>query len=195
MVTTFLFDIGNVVWFYKSSLERVISRWAQIKGVSYEEFRAEYKTYYKQFEVNQKILEDIYFPALDEIYTEKNFQQNLNLPVLNFISDLRKIAKVGFLSNAENFFYPYIQQKFLPYFDFGYCSWQFGLEKPNPEIYQKTLELQNLNPQDVTFIDDTQANIDTAQSLGIKSILFVDNQQFLSELRKITLPDLMDSTK
>lgn len=183
----FLFDLGNVVWFYKSSLEKLLCRWADLRGISYEQMLSEYKSYYKQFEINQRFLEDRYRPALDEIYTEDNFHQNLNLTVFNLISDLRKITKVGFLSNAENFLYPYIQEKFLPYFDFGYASWQLGLEKPDPAIFLKTLELQHLKPEDVIFIDDVEANIDSAESLGIKSILFQNNPQLISELKKITL--------
>jgi len=194
MPKVFLFDIGNVLWQYRSSLDRLYHSWALICNLTTDEFREKYKSYYKYLETNEKSFSDFinflgfsdttpFISALELIYTPDNFTHNLNQPLLNLITDLRSITKVGYLSNAENFFYPYIQQQFDPYFDFGYSSWQLGLDKPDPAVYLKTLELQQLKPDDVVFIDDTAKNIDSAQSLGIKSILFQNNQQLLSELR------------
>jgi|SRR5579862_4858119 len=43
--------------------------------------------------------------------------------------------------------------------------------KPSPTIFHTLLNLYDLNAQDCIFIDDQQENIDTAASLGIKTIL------------------------
>jgi putative hydrolase of the HAD superfamily len=198
VVTTFIFDIGNVVWFYKPYLNRLHRRWAEISHLSYDDFYTQYLAFYKYFETNQKTLDDFvvflhqsdsspYWQALADIYNTPEFNTHLNQPVLNLISNLRSIFRVDYLSNAENFFYKYVHQKLESNFDFGYSSWQLGLEKPNPEIFQKVLTLQNLQPAEVIFIDDTQTNVDSAQSLGIKSILFESNPHLLSDLRKIVI--------
>jgi HAD superfamily hydrolase (TIGR01509 family) len=72
-------------------------------------------------------------------------------------------------------------------FDFGYTSWQLKLRKPDPQIYQAVLTLQNLKPEEVVFIDDTPKNVDSAKSLGIESILFTDNAQFLNSLKLLEI--------
>ncbi|MDR1610731.1 MAG: HAD family phosphatase [Candidatus Symbiothrix sp.] len=44
--------------------------------------------------------------------------------------------------------------------------------KPEPGIYQILLERYQLIPEECVFIDDRQENLDTAQKLGIETILF-----------------------
>ncbi|MDR2622732.1 MAG: HAD family phosphatase [Dysgonamonadaceae bacterium] len=44
--------------------------------------------------------------------------------------------------------------------------------KPDPGIYQILLERYQLIPGECVFIDDRQENLDTAQKLGIETILF-----------------------
>lgn len=174
----------------------LLHRWADICHLPYDEVRARYKSYYKLLETNQKTLDDFvkflnqpspqpFIAALESVYTQENFLNNLNLPVLNLIREFRKTNRVGFLSNAENFFYPYIQQKLEPEFDFSYSSWQLGLEKPDPQIYLQVLKLQNLSPEEVVFIDDNTDNVTSAQTLGIHTILFESIQRLLDELKKI----------
>jgi HAD superfamily hydrolase (TIGR01509 family) len=198
VITTFLFDIGNVVWSYKPFLNRLRHRWADLTGLSYDEFHAIYDSYYKRFEINTNTLDDFviflnqtdpapFYQALDDIYNTPEFKKYLNQPILKLILNLRSAFRVGFLSNAENYFYPYQHQKFESNFDFGVMSWQIGYDKPDPQAFLKTLELQHFKPEEVVFIDDTQKNIDAARSLGIKSILFENNPQLLSELRSLNL--------
>ncbi|MCX6726309.1 MAG: HAD-IA family hydrolase [Candidatus Shapirobacteria bacterium] len=196
MITTFLFDVGNVVWFYQPYLNRLHQRWAELSHLSYDDFSAQYLAFYKYFEINQKTLDDFviflhqpdpapYWQTLTDIYNTSDFNNFLNQPILNLISGLKSVFRVGYLSNAENFFYQHVHQKLESNFDFGYSSWQLGLEKPNPEIYQKVLNLQNLQPSEAVFIDDIPANVTSAKSVGINSILFENNSQLLTELRKI----------
>lgn len=46
--------------------------------------------------------------------------------------------------------------------------------KPNPEIYKYLLEKYKLNPDECVFIDDSDANIKTANELGIHGIVYTD---------------------
>ena len=48
---------------------------------------------------------------------------------------------------------------------------EIGVVKPEAEIYQKLLKKYNLNPVESVFIDDIQANLDTAAELGFETIL------------------------
>lgn len=198
MITTFIFDIGNVVWNYQILLGRLFEKWASLSGLPLNDFKNQYVAYYKFFETNEKTLDDFvvflgqfdsapFYQALAEIYSLEEFNHYLNQPLLRFITKLRSLARVGYLSNAENFFHPYIHQRLKSNFDFGYSSWELGLEKPNLEIYKKVLSLENLEPSEVIFIDDTEKNLAPAQSLGLNTILFENDARLISELRKISL--------
>jgi len=54
-----------------------------------------------------------------------------------------------------------------------------GMRKPEPEIYELTLARLDgaLAPGDCLFVDDVDVNCDTARSLGMRAVHFVDNEQ------------------
>ena len=56
------------------------------------------------------------------------------------------------------------------------------LVKPNPEIYQVLLNRYQLNPMESIFIDDRQANVDGAEKVGIKGLLFQGSDSLRRQL-------------
>ena len=62
--------------------------------------------------------------------------------------------------------------------------------KPDPKIYQILLERYRLLPEECVFIDDRQENLDTAQQLGIETILFQTAQQARKSLTDKGIRDL-----
>ena len=57
-------------------------------------------------------------------------------------------------------------------FDTVIISAEARLMKPDPEIYRLALRNLNVPATDAAFIDDTPANIEAANELGIHGILF-----------------------
>ncbi len=57
------------------------------------------------------------------------------------------------------------------FFKKGYYSFEVGLRKPDPQIFQYVLENAQLDPAETLFIDDGKANIESAAKLGIQTIL------------------------
>jgi len=58
-----------------------------------------------------------------------------------------------------------------------------GMRKPEPEIYQLTLErLGGIAPERCLFIDDTEVNCEAARELGIDAVHFRTNEQALAEI-------------
>ncbi len=58
-----------------------------------------------------------------------------------------------------------------------------GMRKPEPEIYELTLErLGGLAPGDCVFVDDIEVNCDAARELGMRAVHFLDTEQALAEL-------------
>jgi HAD superfamily hydrolase (TIGR01509 family) len=67
-------------------------------------------------------------------------------------------------------------------FDVVVPSAKVGLAKPEPEIYQLTLDLLGLKPDETLFIDDLPRNTTAAEALGIPSIVFESPTQLRREL-------------
>jgi len=65
----------------------------------------------------------------------------------------------------------------------AYYSYELGLRKPDPHIYQKVIDLQNLNPAKTIFFDDRLENITAAQHSGIQAIQVTYSDQILDQLR------------
>jgi FMN phosphatase YigB (HAD superfamily) len=67
----------------------------------------------------------------------------------------------------------------------AHFSYEMGLVKPNPLIYQQVLKENNLKAEEVVFFDDNTANIESASTLGIDSILIDPTTSFFQISTKI----------
>jgi glucose-1-phosphatase len=56
-------------------------------------------------------------------------------------------------------------------FDQLFLSYEMGMWKPDVEIYNSVLKQIKLQPNEVLFLDDNLKNIETANTLGIQTIL------------------------
>lgn len=70
----------------------------------------------------------------------------------------------------KNFEEKFEGKKFNDYFRKAYYSHELGLRKPYPSSYTRIMELENLNPTETLFIDDTLKNIKGAQEAGLQTI-------------------------
>lgn len=70
-------------------------------------------------------------------------------------------------------------------FKFTANSYEVGIRKPDPEIFQYALSLSESKAQETVFIDDSVKNIEAAQKLGIHTILFSSFESFEQELNDI----------
>lgn len=55
--------------------------------------------------------------------------------------------------------------------------------KPEPQIYELTLDRLGLDPGDCVFVDDMEINCQSAASLGMHAVHFRDNHQATTEIR------------
>ena len=199
MINTIIFDLGNVVWRYQEKLDQLKNCWAEISGITPDNFRHLYHGFYKKLETNENTLDDfinslqqsanhhLFKQAIDQIYLAPDFESYLNAETIEIINQLHQKYTVGYLSNGENYQYPYFQKRMEQYFDWGHCSWQLGIRKPDPEIFKKVLSLHNLIAEETLFIDDVAKNIHGAQFVGLQTIHFIDPQQLLSQLQQLNI--------
>jgi putative hydrolase of the HAD superfamily len=59
-----------------------------------------------------------------------------------------------------------------------------GMRKPEPEIYELTVERMGggLRAEECLFLDDIEVNCDAARALGMTAVRFHDNDQAIAEL-------------
>ncbi len=60
-----------------------------------------------------------------------------------------------------------------------------GTRKPEPRIYELTLERIGVAAANVVFVDDIEANCDAARALGMSAVWFRDSEQAIAELERV----------
>ncbi len=118
------------------------------------------------------------------------FHKNkLNTELITYIrKNLAPRYKVGLLSNIDRkWIDKFVAEHHLEdLFDAVVVSGDEGVTKPNALIYQQiTLKLET-TPAACVMIDDLRENCDGAERVGMKSILYIDNQQMKNELFEFT---------
>ena len=58
-----------------------------------------------------------------------------------------------------------------------------GMRKPDPAIYELTLERLGVRAEDCVFVDDLEPNCETARGLGMLAVRFESPEQAIPELR------------
>jgi putative hydrolase of the HAD superfamily len=70
-------------------------------------------------------------------------------------------------------------------FDVVVDSSRVGIRKPDPRIYQITLERLGVSPAAAVFLDDLEVNCQAALELGIAAVWFQDNDQAIAEMESV----------
>lgn len=95
--------------------------------------------------------------------------------------------QVLYLSNLSD--YAFVQSghayDFIPHMDGGILSWTVKCIKPDHRIYEILFERYHLRPDECVFIDDNKANLEVAEDLGMKTVLFDNYDQAREDLEKI----------
>lgn len=99
----------------------------------------------------------------------------------------QQVYKVLALTNWSHETMPIAKRyySFLNDFHGMLVSGEEKLAKPEPEIYHLLFKRFDVNPQKAVFIDDSQANIQSAIRLGLKTIHFQTPRQAITELRTL----------
>lgn len=116
-----------------------------------------------------------------------------NYALINILKDIQKrgTATCYILSNLDIGTYDYLRTNYpeiFALFKDSVISAEVGMMKPNKDIYEYTLETHNLAPHTCLFIDDQPENIESAQEIGIPSILYT-NTRALNQ--KLTIMNLL----
>ena len=114
-------------------------------------------------------------------------------PIEGSVEILRELREAGVrcyaLTNMERETYPrrLARYPFLSWFDGTVVSGFEGVVKPEPEIFERLLRRFNLRPATTVLIDDNEANVEAARSLGMPAVRFRSPGQLRAELERMGL--------
>jgi putative hydrolase of the HAD superfamily len=109
----------------------------------------------------------------------------LDTPAANIevLKNLRKKFNLSLLSNTNivhvTYYRNFLRQKynidFFTLFDQVFLSYELGLRKPDPKIFNYVLSKNGFSAGETLFIDDLRSNIEAADSCGYVSLLLEKN--------------------
>lgn len=120
--------------------------------------------------------------SLDRAYQTARYNQRL----LDYILELKSRYKTGLLSNvSDNIWQIFSEQQLGEYFDDRVLSFQVGITKPQPEIYQLSADRLELQLNECVFVDDKIKNVEAANMVGMHGILYSNFHQFKQDLENV----------
>jgi glucose-1-phosphatase len=108
----------------------------------------------------------------------------LDEALIDTLRSLRPRYKTALLSNAWDDLRSVILRNWdiSDAFDEMIISAEVGIAKPDPCIFQITVDRLGVLPEEAVFVDDFMANIESAQAFGLKTIHYQDNQRLYQGL-------------
>lgn len=103
---------------------------------------------------------------------------------LDIVQQLAPHYNLYLLSDHTREWITYIRSvySFFDLFDRSFFSYDLGSIKENPKTFEAVLAAISAKPETCLFIDDSQDNCVVAESVGIRSIRFLDADQLRREL-------------
>ncbi len=193
MIDTIIFDLGGVVlnrgiWFFREWL-------VETYGVTNEDtINIFIKKYYKQYFSGKISEEEFWKNSLSDLSIDAEWKK-LRSKLLSFfkpnkgmfelIDFLRNSGyKIALLSDQTNEWWLVLdnQHSISSHFEKCIISSEVGFHKPQPEIYNLTLNKLKSQPETSLFIDDLEQNLTPANKIGMKTILYQDTSQLKKEM-------------
>jgi len=183
----FLFDLGNTV--IKLAYERVMENICKRAAVTRNELveLLEAPGAYRDMERGATSFEQFYEFLTDKAGYRGSLQDlhetwsdffDGPLPGMeDLLNRLRRKYRIAFLSNSNEVHAEVVPRKFATLFekdDRLIFSHRFKCAKPDPEMFQRALEVIGALPSQVAFVDDLLENVIAARSVGLTAFQFRD---------------------
>jgi FMN phosphatase YigB (HAD superfamily) len=68
-------------------------------------------------------------------------------------------------------------------------SGEEGISKPDPRIYQVTLDRLDLAAQDTVFVDDRSENVEAAVLIGMQGVVRQATDQMMHDVEELVFAD------
>lgn len=207
-IRTILFDFGGVIWTPLDPSAVKVNRRRLAAKLGFDNATAMWLHFYRGDEwrkaktgqwTNDQMWEALLTPFGMESPESRNAFLNelfqgvgLKPSMDGLLRQLRSTYSLSILSNASDILEWRLNKllKIDSYFDVVINSHRIQVAKPHPEAFQIALELMQVRPEEVFFIDDQLRNTRVAEKLGIKSHVFKGVLSLKKDLqRQNILPD------
>lgn len=195
MIKNIVFDIGNVLLHFnpKEYLIKKFTDRDKVEKILEIVFRSEEWLMLDRGTITEldaiKVLSERHHDHSELIKEAFNGWYDILSPMEETIEILKQLKEKGidiyYLSNFHHLAFEYVTSKyeFFKLFDGGIVSYKENLLKPEKEIYMRLLEEYSLKPDETIFIDDTLANIQGANVLGINTIHFKNIEDLINDFK------------
>jgi HAD superfamily hydrolase (TIGR01509 family) len=183
-----LFDIANTLVTFRSDLRT--ERFEKLCGLSAEQLNArlfnDSDSPGMQFDRGLIVSSEFYdrccailevepteeFAALFRHAYQDIFEGRPEMGAL--VEELAAEHDLWLMSNTNVWHLDYVraQYDYFKFFDTNSNSCDTRFVKPEPEIFVAAIERSGRSSDELIFVDDRQANVDAAKTLGIRGILF-----------------------
>lgn len=193
MITTVLFDLGNVLFLFDPA--DVVRNFSEAVGMEPEEFHdialAHLKTDFELGLLNPDRFRESISMALNCELDEDEFVRlwsdifSANAPMLEFFHDVRRTHRTHLLSNTNAYHMRWILERWpeLAECDGMALSYELHVLKPDPEFYEAVIDLFELTPSQCLYIDDAPANSRAGREAGFHTILYENPEQTLAKAK------------
>lgn len=184
----YIFDLGNVI--VDIDFNRVLGAWSDLGRVPLATLKSRFQMdeNFSQHERGEISDEQFAAKMCEQLDLALSFEQfatgwqavfvGIRPEVIKIMHKLREQGdRVVILSNTNRLhceFWPTEYPEVKSAADKIYLSQEMGMRKPEPEIYQRLLNEEDVSAQDAIFLDDNLANVEAARALGIHSVHVTD---------------------
>lgn len=188
-ISTLIFDLGGVI--INLDLPKCIQNFKQLGVINFENYLSNFgqKGFFLQFEKGQ-IGIDEFRSEVRKIATKPLSDEQIDKAWCSFLCDI-PIQKVQLLLELKKKFHLVLlsntnplhinistANEFARYglkisdiFEKAYYSYEMGMAKPDPEIFNALLNDAGVTASECLFLDDGLKNIESANKLGIQTHL------------------------
>ena len=197
MIQNVVFDIGGVLADFR------IKEFLMEKGLDAPTIKRVLKAsvmnpYWGKFERGEVTEEETIraFTATDPEIEDEIRLAYSNLSGMLIMRDyaiplVQRLKSVGYgvyyLSNYSKKVYDECAESlgFMPFMDGGIVSFNVGMTKPDPRMFNCFLEQYALRPEECAFVDDTSENIEAARALGFTGVQFTSFEELIDAFNRL----------
>jgi len=194
MIDACLFDMGNVLVYFSHAV--MCDQIASVCGCSADEVRQALFESQWQHEIERGEISEDEFHRRWENHLNREIDRAAliraasdiftpNHEIIPVLASLRRQGKrLILLSNTCVSHMDFVRQQFelLQHFDDFVLSYEVGVMKPDPEIYQSAIEKAGCDAARCFYTDDILENIDAGRTHGLRSELYTSVSELRSQL-------------
>lgn len=128
------------------------------------------------------LLNDLYRKITNE-KTSFLDHYKFNKELLNFLKSLKNKFKLSIYTTDIIQNDPEAKKLLDPIFENIFAANDLGISKKDPKGYLIIAEKLGVNPEEILFVDDGEANIQAANAAGLQTIRYLTNEQLFKELQ------------